>query len=1006
MRRVGRPWQALLLIAACAGIAPAAEPKPQPLARYFPKKDLVAYVEFDGVDAHSEAWKKTSLARMFAETPAGPMLEKVAAQTLEGLLSPDMEGILSADDVSKIVSTTARSGFAFAINRKADDPSARPSCIGLVLRGAGKGPLLPTIKKVMTAAGLPAETLEMTKVDKPGGRKAFQIGEEGQPGVAWWVEKNDLVVSILDVKYADAMIAALDGKEPNAIDHPSRLELATTEDGFEPIGLAFLDMTALPKMPPEAADFGLDGIKRMDIRWGYQGEALVSVSRILAPSPRKGVLAMFEQPRFDARSLPPLPAGVGSFTVLSLDLGKVYDQIAALAKLADGDSTKVIAEAEKAFREATGRRLREDVLSQIGPRLVFADVPTQVFISSDRLSFFAQGMARVPRFSLLVEVPDRARFLKDLDAIATWANAQFPIPKDPKAKEGQPASPLFRRLKNGQEGYEVALSPTYWPLPAGYRPSIIVGDRYASIGTSPDVARLALKPDGELGASLDRALASLPGNLTVLTASDTRNSALPEILANVPSMIQWWGFMIQGISVTESVTVSPPRAASGVPVPDEVVASEVGPRVSVAEPVPAEALASPAVGPARPAVPVAPDPAVAPSPVAAWPPQAGPIPPDVPASAPLPPAGVLPAPAFAIVPAPAIAPGVSSVPAPVFPAPASVDPPAMEDQAVRPVVGDSPTRLGPILVRVSPSAVRPAPAQVAGEAPASPFAAIPALKFRLRLDPDEIPTPDELRPYLFAATYAMSVDDRGFKITSRESFPSLNPISLAPLAVTAALPIFQELREESEKKRLSDNLSKVGEALLAYQEKNGHFPLPATLDKDGKPLLSWRVELLPFLGEKDLYDEFERDQPWDSPHNKALLERMPEAFALPDGDDEDGLTHYRGLIGKRAFFDPEVKEGVTIASITDGTSNTLALVETKASVPWTRPGTEIRIEGPGEPDDRTAKLLKRLGSGKGGGFQALLADGSVRFIRDSVDLKVLRAITTRDGEEAVSADSF
>ncbi len=133
---------------------------------------------------------------------------------------------------------------------------------------------------------------------------------------------------------------------------------------------------------------------------------------------------------------------------------------------------------------------------------------------------------------------------------------------------------------------------------------------------------------------------------------------------------------------------------------------------------------------------------------------------------------------------------------------------------------------------------------------------------------------------------------------------------------------------------------------------------------------------------------------------------MPEAFAHPDGEDEPGMTPYRGLIGKSAFFDPEVTEGVAMGSITDGASHTLALVEAKEAVPWTKPGTEIATVGPVHLDGRTAALLKLLGGRKAGGFQALLVDGSVRFIRDSINLDVLQGLTTRDGGEALSTDSF
>ena len=74
---------------------------------------------------------------------------------------------------------------------------------------------------------------------------------------------------------------------------------------------------------------------------------------------------------------------------------------------------------------------------------------------------------------------------------------------------------------------------------------------------------------------------------------------------------------------------------------------------------------------------------------------------------------------------------------------------------------------------------------------------------------------------------------------------------------------------------------------------------------------------------------------------------MPPLFAHPDSRAPGpGMTFYRGLSGKSAFFDPEVKEGVSMATITDGTSNTLAVVEAKEAVPWTKPGTEIAVQPP------------------------------------------------------------
>jgi hypothetical protein len=77
------------------------------------------------------------------------------------------------------------------------------------------------------------------------------------------------------------------------------------------------------------------------------------------------------------------------------------------------------------------------------------------------------------------------------------------------------------------------------------------------------------------------------------------------------------------------------------------------------------------------------------------------------------------------------------------------------------------------------------------------------------------------------------------------------------------------------------NLKKLGVAMHSYLDVYSRFPAPAITDKNGKALLSWRVELLPFLGENDLYKQFHRDEPWNSPHNKQLLSKMPAVFAPP-----------------------------------------------------------------------------------------------------------------------------
>src|SRR5262249_29173622 len=138
------------------------------------------------------------------------------------------------------------------------------------------------------------------------------------------------------------------------------------------------------------------------------------------------------------------------------------------------------------------------------------------------------------------------------------------------------------------------------------------------------------------------------------------------------------------------------------------------------------------------------------------------------------------------------------------------------------------------------------------------------------------------------------------------------------------------------RQKVAGNLHRVGVALHTYHDTHGTLPAPAIFSKDGKPLLSWRVALLPILGKpgQDLYKQFKLHEPWDSRHNKDLLARMPSCFVPPGGKAADGLTAYRVFVGKGAAF--EGKEGLRMSSFTDGLSNTALVVEA-APVPWTKP---------------------------------------------------------------------
>lgn len=197
------------------------------------------------------------------------------------------------------------------------------------------------------------------------------------------------------------------------------------------------------------------------------------------------------------------------------------------------------------------------------------------------------------------------------------------------------------------------------------------------------------------------------------------------------------------------------------------------------------------------------------------------------------------------------------------------------------------------------------------------------------------------------------------------------------------------------RQRSVKNLQELMTALWSYHEVNDHFPPARIYDKSGKPLLSWRVLLLPYLEQDDLFAQFHLDEPWDSPHNKPLLAKMPKLYAppLPDKTKEKYATFYQVFVGKGTIF--EGREGMSGADITDGTSCTISIVEAAEAVPWTKPADL--------PYD-AKKPLPKLGGLFDGGFHASLADGSARFISSKVSEQTLRGAITRNGGEVLGPD--
>ena len=248
-----------------------------------------------------------------------------------------------------------------------------------------------------------------------------------------------------------------------------------------------------------------------------------------------------------------------------------------------------------------------------------------------------------------------------------------------------------------------------------------------------------------------------------------------------------------------------------------------------------------------------------------------------------------------------------------------------------------------------------------------------------------------------SAKYAQRMADRtmgmlrpkrdGIKLTLGAASGEQGHVVIIAMLVTLLLPAVQAAREAARRTQSLNNSKQIILGLLNHEAATLEFPAHA-IYADGKPTLSWRVAILPYLDEKELYDKFHLDEPWNSPHNKELIPLMPDVFRHPSSKAELGLTHYQGIQGENCFFTGD-KTARKMGQITDGTSRSIALVAADEAVAWTKPD---------DFDFNARDPLKGLGGLHGGVevFEATYCDGSVRHISKDVDAEFMRSAATVD----------
>ncbi|MGO8752348.1 MAG: DUF1559 domain-containing protein [Thermoguttaceae bacterium] len=218
---------------------------------------------------------------------------------------------------------------------------------------------------------------------------------------------------------------------------------------------------------------------------------------------------------------------------------------------------------------------------------------------------------------------------------------------------------------------------------------------------------------------------------------------------------------------------------------------------------------------------------------------------------------------------------------------------------------------------------------------------------------------------------------------------TLQPQSPEMLKLLEALrPVAQRIDEQVRLERSKSNLHQIAVAMRQYVDVNKKFPAPASFGADGKPLLSWRVHILPDLGEKPLYRQFHLNEPWDSPHNRALAGQMPKVYRSPASKlKSSDKTNYLLPVGDGAGFASQ-RDAPTYAQISDGASNTILAVEAndEHAVVWTKP-EDLPFD--------SRRPEKGLGGFYQDGFLAAFFDGWVYLLKLPQDRNNLRALFTR-----------
>lgn len=219
--------------------------------------------------------------------------------------------------------------------------------------------------------------------------------------------------------------------------------------------------------------------------------------------------------------------------------------------------------------------------------------------------------------------------------------------------------------------------------------------------------------------------------------------------------------------------------------------------------------------------------------------------------------------------------------------------------------------------------------------------------------------------------------------------------------LTSEQPLFEGggVRSAARRSQSVNNLKQIGLGVHNFHDADEALPAPR-FDREGRPLHGWLTQILPFMEQVPLYNQINLALPWDDPRNAPPFRTAVPSYlnpGVPHPQPQDAAGYALSDYAENARM-----VGVrSLEEVTDGTSQTILAGEVAGGFrAW---GDPVNWRDPARGINRAAD---GFGGPYKGGANVLFADGSVRFLKDGIDPKVLEALGTPAGRDPVGGDKY